>query len=58
MEAALLIASLTLLVGMVAQLARLPRRRRTVAHRTAARASLGGPTRSHLAGLRQTPTVD
>jgi hypothetical protein len=59
MEAALLITSLALLVGMVAQLARLPRRRRTAAQRITARASLGGPTRgSRFAGLRRVTTVD
>jgi hypothetical protein len=58
MEAALLIASLSLLVGMVAQLARLPRRRRAAARRAAVPRSFGAAPRGGLVGLEQAPTVE
>jgi hypothetical protein len=58
MEAALLIASLALLVGMLSQLALLPRRQRTKARRIEAAPQSGGTARGPLVIADQSPAVD
>ncbi len=58
MEAALLIASLALLVGMLSQLALLPRRQRATARLLEAAPQPGGAPSGRLAIADQTPTFD
>jgi hypothetical protein len=58
MEAALLIASLVLLVAMLSQLALLPRRQRAAARRTEAAPQPGGSARATLAVGDQSAAFD
>jgi hypothetical protein len=57
-EAALLISSLALLVGMLSQLALLPRRQRATARRIEASAPVGGTAPRTLAVVDQSPATD
>ena len=58
MEAALLIASLALLVGMLSQLALLPRRQRASLADVEPQAQPGGTAPGPLAVVDQTPALD
>lgn len=58
MEVALLISSLALLVGMLSQLALLPRRQRATARRIEASSSVGGSAPRALAVVDQSPATD
>jgi hypothetical protein len=58
MEAALLIASLALLVGMVSQLALLPRRQRATRRAEAVPRPAGSSTAGPLAVADQSPALD
>jgi hypothetical protein len=58
MEVALLIASLALLVGMLSQLALLPRRQRATARRIDPSAQAGGTAPGPLAVADQSPSFD
>jgi hypothetical protein len=58
MEAALLIASLALLVGMLSQLVLLPRRQRATARAAEAEPQSGGTGPRPFAVAHQAPAVD
>jgi hypothetical protein len=58
MDVALLIASLALLVGMLSQLALLPRRQRAAARRVESTPQPGGTAPGPLAVADQSPALD